>query len=117
MVAFPALVRVTVCALLAPTTILPKLRLPGLALSVLPLSTALPVRANVCGELLALSLKTMLPVAPALDVGAKETLKARFFPVLTVTGNTMPLIAKPLPETLAESIWRFELPLFLSVTV
>jgi len=112
MVAFPALVRVTVCALLAPTTILPKLRLPGLALSVLPLATALPVRANVCGELLALSLKTMLPVAPALDVGAKETLKARFFPVLTVTGNTMPLIAKPLPETVAELILTLALPVF-----
>lgn len=68
-VALPEFVRVTVCVLLLPTLILAKLKLPGDAARVLPLASALPVRVSVLGELAALSLKTMLPVAPAAEVG------------------------------------------------
>jgi len=68
-VAFPEFVRVTVCELLVPTATFPKLRLPGEAASELPFVTALPVRLSVCGESAALSLKTILPVAPVVDVG------------------------------------------------
>lgn len=67
--ALPEFVKVTVCALLFPTAIFAKLKLPGYAASVLPLDSALPVRVRLCGEVPALSLKVMLPVAPVVDVG------------------------------------------------
>ena len=69
-VVFPEFVSVIVWVPLDPTTTPPKFTLPGLAVSVLPDATALPVRVSVCGEFPALSVKTMLPVAPVLDVGA-----------------------------------------------
>jgi len=68
-VALPEFVSVIVCGLLLPTTTLPKLTLPGLGVRVLPEATALPVNVKVCGDPDALSWNTMLPVAPALDVG------------------------------------------------
>jgi hypothetical protein len=70
MVAVPEFVSVMVCVPLAPTTTFPKFTLPGLAASVLPAATALPTSVRVCGELPALSVNTMLPVAPVVDVGA-----------------------------------------------
>jgi hypothetical protein len=68
-VVFPLFVSVTVCELLVATATFPKLKLPGFATSVLPLPSALPVRLIVCGELPALPVKTMLPVAPVVDAG------------------------------------------------
>jgi hypothetical protein len=95
----------------------PKFTLPGLAASVLPLATALPVRVKACGELPALSLKTILPVAPLAVLGVNRTLTCASCPGLIVRGNEMPLTAKSVPETVAELIARFELPVFASVTV
>ena len=67
----PEFVSAIVCGpLLEPSAILPKFTLPGLAVSVLPAATALPVKTSVCGEFPALSVKTTLPVAPVVDVGA-----------------------------------------------
>jgi len=66
----PELVSVIVCVPLVLTTTLPKVTLPGLAESVLPDATALPVNVSVCGEFPALSVKTMLPFAPVVEVGA-----------------------------------------------
>ena len=70
MVALPEFVSVMVCEPLVPTTTLPKFTLPGLAARVLPDATALPVSDRVWGEFPALSVKTTLPVAPVMDVGA-----------------------------------------------
>ena len=69
MVTFPELVSVMPCVLLLPTTTLLKLKLPGFAPSELPVATALPVIVRVCGDPGALSVKTMFPVAPVVDVG------------------------------------------------
>jgi hypothetical protein len=66
---FPELVSVIACVLLVANWTLLKLKLPGLAVKVLPLATALPVIVRVCGELGALSVKTMLPLSPVVDVG------------------------------------------------
>ena len=82
-----------------------------------PLATALPVRLKVCGEFPALSLKTMLPVDPVVDVGVYWTLNVANCPALIVTGKERPLIPKPVPDRVAELIWRFELPLFVIVTL
>lgn len=48
--ALPLFVSVIVCVLLLPATTLPKLKLPGFALSVLFAATALPVSETACGE-------------------------------------------------------------------
>lgn len=89
----------------------------GFALAVLPLATALPARLKVCGEFPALSLKTMLPVDPVVDVGVYWTLNVACCPALIVTGKEKPLIPKPVPDSVAELILRFELPLFVIVTL
>ena len=68
-VALPEFVSVNVCWLELFTTTVLKLKLPGLAPRVLPLATALPVKVSVCGEFGALSVNTMLPFAPAVEVG------------------------------------------------
>ena len=70
MVALPEFVSVMVCEPLVPTATLPKFTLPGLVARVLPDATALPASDRVWGEFPALSVKTMLPVAPVVDVGA-----------------------------------------------
>lgn len=114
--ALPEFVRVMVCWLELPTTTLLKLKLPGFALSVLPLATALPVSESVCGEFGALSVKTMLPVAPAVEVGVNCTLKERFAPGESVFGRARPVIPKPVPESVARLIVRLAFPLLLSVT-
>jgi hypothetical protein len=67
--AVPAFVSVIVCELLLLTATLLKLKLPGLAVKVLFVATALPVMASVCCEPCALSVKIMLPIAPVVDVG------------------------------------------------
>ena len=64
-----------------------------------------------------MSLKTMLPVDPVVDVGVYRTLSIAFCPALMVTGNERPLIPKPVPDSVAELILRFELPLFVIVTL
>jgi len=66
----PEFVSVIVCGLLLPTATLAKLTLPGLGVRVLPAATALPVNVSVCGEAAALSWNVMIPVAPAVEVGA-----------------------------------------------
>jgi hypothetical protein len=73
-VALPEFVKVNDCWLDWPTATLLKLKLPGFEPSELPLVTALPVRASVCGDPVALSVKTTLPVEPLVDVGVNVTL-------------------------------------------
>lgn len=68
-VAVPEFVSVMVCVPVLPTTTLPKLTLPGLAVSVLFAATALPVIVRVCGEPGALSVNTILPFAAVVEVG------------------------------------------------
>jgi len=68
-VAFPEFVKVNVCELDALTATLLKLKLPGLTPSELPVATALPVIVSVCGGPDALSVNTMLPIEPVVDVG------------------------------------------------
>ena len=115
-VAFPELVRVMVCWLELPTTTLLKLKLPGFAPKVLPLATALPVNESVCGESGALSVNTMLPVAPVVEVGVNVTLKERFAPDASVFGSESPVMPNPVPEIVARLMVKFAFPLLLSVT-
>jgi len=67
--AVPAFVSVMDWVLVLPTATLSKLKLPGFAVKVLLAFTALPVIVRVCGVPGALSVKTMDPLAPMVEVG------------------------------------------------
>lgn len=112
----PELVKVNVCGVELPTATLLKLKLPGVALSELPLAMALPVRLNICGEPGALSVNTMLPVEPDVDVGENVTLNWMFDPAVILVGSDSPDIPKPVPEIVAKFSVSGIFPLFVSVT-
>jgi len=112
----PEFFSVMVCGLLEATTTLLKFTLPGVAESVPSAATALPVKTRPCGAPGALSAKTTVPVTPVVDAGVNCTEKVTFCPAVKVSGAVNPLIAKPVPETLAEDTVRSALPVFVSVT-
>jgi hypothetical protein len=112
----PEFFRVMVCGLADPTTTLLKLTLPGLAESVPSAATALPVKTKVCGVPGALSANTTLPVTPVVEAGVNCTAKVTFCPAVKVFGAVKPLIANPVPETVAEETVRSALPVFVRVT-
>jgi hypothetical protein len=66
----PLFVNVMVCWPLLLTDTLPNATLPGLAVKVELVETPLPTRVTVCGEVGALSVNVMLPVAGPAVVGA-----------------------------------------------
>lgn len=112
----PEFFRVMVCGLVDPTTTLLKLTLPGLAESVPSAATALPINTKVCGVPGALSANTTLPLTPVVEVGANCTEKVTFCPAVRVFGTARPLMANPVPETVAEETVRSALPVFVRVT-
>ena len=117
MVDVPEFVSVKVCVLLLPTCTSLKLKLPGLAVNVLPAATALPVIVSVCGESCALSVKRMLPLTPAVDCGVNCTLNVADVFGVIVAGIASPLMLKPVPEIDAALKERFVFPLLLNVTL
>jgi hypothetical protein len=115
--ALPELVRVIVCCPLLPTFTLPKLTLPGFAVSVAVCETALPTSVSTCGDPGALSVNVMLPVAAPAVVGANVTLNEIDCPALIVFGSESPLIPNSLPESVARFTVTFVLPVLVSVTL
>jgi hypothetical protein len=97
----PEFFSVMVCWLLLPTTTLLKLKLPGFAESVPLAATALPVKGNVLLPPDALSVNTTLPVTDVADAGVNCTLKVALCPAGIICGVESPLIANPVPETVA----------------
>src|SRR5579863_1444452 len=71
----PLFVKVMVCWPLLPTDTFPNDTLPGFAVNVELVDTPLPTKVTVCGEVGALSVNVMLPVAAPAAVGANCTLK------------------------------------------
>lgn len=110
----PEFFSVMICWLLLPTTTLLKLKLPGFAESVPLAATALPVKGNVW--LPALSVNTTLPVTEVADAGMNCTLKVAFRPAVNVFGRVSPVIANPLPETVAALNTRSAFPLLANAT-
>src|SRR5437867_13336007 len=110
----PVLVRVTLCVMLLPTDTLPKLRLVGLAESCSVAATPLPLSGMAVGEPGALLTSETLPVTLPTPAGAKATLKFVLCPGVNVKGSVSPLVAKPLPETVACESDKLAVPVFLS---
>src|SRR5947209_13779680 len=111
----PVLVTVTVCGLLLPTNTLPKLKLVGLAVSWNVAATPVPLSGIAVGELGALLTTETLPDTLPTPAAAKATLKFVLCPGVNVKGSVSPLVAKPLPETVACETDRLAVPVFVSV--
>jgi hypothetical protein len=114
--ALPLFVKVMVCWPLLPTDTLPNATLPGLALKVELVETPLPTMLTVCGDVGALSVNVMLPVAAPVAVGANCTLNESDCPPVSVFGNDSPLMPKPLPATVATLMTMFVVPVFVNST-
>lgn len=112
----PLFVSVMVCWALLPTDTLPNAALPGLAVKVELVETPLPTRVTVCGEVGALSVNVMLPVAAPAEVGANCTLKEIDCPPVSVFGNDSPLMPKPFPVTVARLMTMLVDPVFVNST-
>lgn len=69
-----------------------------------------PLRETTVGEPRALSTKEALPEALPADVGANCRAKVMFWPDARVSGRDVPLMLKPLPETVTLVIVRLPLP-------
>jgi hypothetical protein len=95
----PEFVRVTVCVLLLPTVTFPKLMLVGLAVSWVVVVVPVPESDTVVGEVGALLVTTMLPVALPAVVGANFRVKVVLWPGATVRGRETPLKVKADPVT------------------
>jgi hypothetical protein len=115
--ALPVFFSETVWVPVLPTTILLKLTVPGLALSVLLGFTALPLIVNVCGDPVALSVNPMLPPDALVVVGVNCTLKLVPWPAFSVIGRERPVVANPAPVSFAAVSVRLAFPLFVSVTL
>ncbi len=114
----PALVSVTVCALLLlPRETFPKLSEAGLAESCKVEATPVPLRATLVGEFGALLAKEMLPVREPVLAGVNATSRFALCPGSKLKGTTSPVNPNPLPETLACDTERFAVPEFVSVMV
>jgi hypothetical protein len=113
---FPLFVSVIVCWPLLPTDTLPNATLPGLAPKVELVETPLPTKVTVCGEVGALSVNVMLPVAAPAAVGANCTLNESDCPPVRVFGKDSPLMPKPLPVTVARLMTMFVVPVFVNST-
>ena len=112
----PLFVKVTVCWPLLPTDTFPNDTLPGFAVNVELVDTPLPTKVTVCGEVGALSVNVMLPVAAPAAVGANCTLKESDCPPVSVFGKESPLMPKPLPATVARLITTFVVPVLVNST-
>jgi hypothetical protein len=97
----PEFVSVTACLLVAPTDVLPKVMTAGLVVKVAAAATAVPERTNACGEPGTLSAKLIIPVSVAAAGGVNTTLNVIVWPAAIDAVPDRPLVAKPVPLTLA----------------
>ena len=80
-------------------------------------AVAVPLRAIVNGELLALLVTTTLPVGLPALVGSKTTVKDVDWPAARASGKLIPVVEKPVPVLATPEIVTLEFPVFVSVTL
>lgn len=93
----PEFVIVKFCALVWPSTTLPKLNDAGDMLS--PGCTPVPLNAMLSGVVLASLTTVTVPVALPALVGVNVTANVAFIEALMEAGVVIPLTAKPVPVT------------------
>ncbi len=115
--ALPVFVKVTLCFVLVPVVMLPKLSELGLAASWRIVDTPVPARATTSGELDELFTSVRLPERLLAEAGLKLTVKAEEPPGGTESGNAKLEKLKPVPASEAWVTLRLAVPGFLMVSV
>lgn len=113
-VAVPGFCTVMVCVLVTPTVTFPKLTADGV--TVIKGFTPVPLKEMLRGELVALLVTAMLPVALPETAGVKVTLNDVLCPAAKVTGKAMADRLKPVPLAAICEMLTLEFPLFVKVT-
>jgi hypothetical protein len=113
---FPVFVTLTLCVVLVPVAMLPKLSDTGLAVSCSAGATPMPASATTSGELGALFTSVTLPVMLPATAGVNPRVKLEEPPGATVSGNVRPVRLKPVPASAACVTLRFAVPVFLIVS-
>ena len=113
--AVPEFVKVTVCEPELPTATEPKAT--EVELTVSCPCAPVPVMEMVVGELGALLIIEIVPVALPPAVGANCAVKDVLLPAPNVIGVVSPLILKPVPDAVACVIVKLAPPLLVNVTV
>ena len=110
----PLALSVTGRLLLAPTTTLPKLKLPGLTEN-WPAAVPLPDKATDGCVPDASDTSAIFPLADPADCGVKVTLKVKLCPAPRVRGRLRPLMLNPVPVRVAWDTVTLEPPELVSV--
>src|SRR5208283_1925690 len=111
----PVLVTVSDRDCLLPTVTLPKLRLVGLG-DRSPGEIPVPDNGMVSVGFDALEVMVTLPLAPAAEVGANETLKVVLCPAVRVTGAVVPLRLNPVPLIATCEMVTLDPPVLVTVS-
>ena len=110
----PVLVRLKLCDAVDPSVTEPKLRLPGLTLSVYVAATPVPLSETADGEFGALLTTVTEPLTAPAEVGAYCTLKVLVAPGASVSGTVTPPTVKPEPVAEICEMLKLAVPLFFS---
>ena len=113
--ALPLLVTVTLCVVLVPVVMLPKLSETGATVSWRMGAMPVPARATTSGELVVLLTSVRLPVKLLADPGVNPTVNVEEPPGTTLSGTVRPLKVKPVPAITAWVTLRFAVPAFRMV--
>ena len=111
----PLALRVPEPVPLAPTATLPTAMGAGVALSEPAVADPVPAREMVKVGLDPFDVTVTLPLALAVDVGAKVTVKLALCPAVSVTGGLIPLSLKPAPLIPTCETVTVALPILLTV--
>ncbi len=112
----PVFVTVTLCFVLVPVAMLPKLSEVGLAVSWRMGETPVPARATTSGELAVLFTSVRLPTTLLAEVGVNPTVKVEEPPAGTDSGKARPVKLNPVPASDAWVTLRLAVPVFLTVS-
>jgi len=107
----PVFVRITLLLLLLPTATVPKFQLVGLAVRMNVAATPVPDRLTTVGEVGALLVIEMLPLALPVAAGANTALNDTLAPAATVCAAS-PCTLKPVPVTVTCEMVRLAVPVF-----
>lgn len=80
-------------------------------------ATPVPESAITIGELAALLVTVMLPVALPLAAGSNVAARAALWPLDRISPEDTPVAPKPAPATITFEIVTLEFPAFVSVTL
>lgn len=112
----PLLVTVTLCVVLVPVVMLPKLSDAGVTVSCRSGTMPAPVNATTSGEFGVLLTSVRLPVKLLAEAGVNPMVKTEDPPGATESGTVKPLKAKPVPASTACVTLRFAVPVFRMVS-